>query len=454
MENHSYDNYLGMLGRGDGFARGPDGKPTDACPDAAGMPVRAFHMANTCQLPKQPSQAWNATHAQWNNGKMDGFVRSDSGPVAMGYWTGADIPFYYGLAKTFPVCDRWFGSCMGQTYPNRRFLLAATARGNIDTDNSTLTDFQPPNGTIMELLNKHAITWRDYYTDLPTTALFLPVAQANGDKLVKIDRFFADAAAGTLPAFSLVEPNFDHASEENSDDITTGESFVSEVVDAVMKGPGWAKTFLVWTYDEHGGYYDHLAPPRAVPPDDVGPRLAAGDSPGGYDIYGFRVPAVVVSPYAKRNYVSASCTTTRRSSSCSRRSTTCRRSPTATPRPTRSSTASSSARHPPSQPHRRCPRRGTRARPRRSATRPVLCPTPTADRRARALKAGRTRTGRAAGIASSGVSSSSTVGPTRAAIGASTSRSNPYTAAVLPASTCWSSDGSVPANDRRRLSRV
>ena len=109
MENHSYDNYLGMLGRGDGFTLGPDGKPTNACPDAGGMPVRAFHMANTCQLPKQPSQAWNATHAQWNNGEMDGFVRSDSGPVAMGYWTGADLPFYYGLATTFPVCDRWFG---------------------------------------------------------------------------------------------------------------------------------------------------------------------------------------------------------------------------------------------------------------------------------------------------------------------------------------------------------
>ena len=304
MENHSYDNYLGMLGRGEGFTVGSDGKPTNACPDAGGTPLRAFHMANTCQLAKEPSQAWNATHAQWNNGAMDGFVRSDSGPVAMGYWTGADLPFYYGLAKTFPVCDHWFGSCMGQTYPNRRFLLAGTARGNIDTDNATLNDFPPPNGTIMELLNKHGITWRNYFTDLPTTALFPPVATANGDKVVNVDRFFADAAAGALPAFSLVDPNFDHGSEENSSDITVGESFVAKVVDAAIKGPGWAKTVLVWTYDEHGGYYDHVAPPRAVPPDDVGPRLKAGDTPGGYDIYGFRVPAVVVSPYAKKSYVS------------------------------------------------------------------------------------------------------------------------------------------------------
>ena len=155
-------------------------------------------MPNTCQLPTQPSQTWNATHAQWDGGRMDGFVRSDSGPVAMGYWAGEDLPFYYGLARTFPVCDRWFASCMGQTFPNRRFLLAGTARGNIATDKKTVADFQPPNGTIMELLNRHAITWRDYFSDLPTTALFPPVLQANGDKVVTIERFFADAAWAVL----------------------------------------------------------------------------------------------------------------------------------------------------------------------------------------------------------------------------------------------------------------
>jgi phospholipase C len=235
---------------------------------------------------------------------MDGFVRSDSGPVAMGYWTGEDLPFYHGLARTFPVCDRWFGSCMGQTYPNRRFLLAGTARGNIATDRKTVADFQPPNGTIMELLNRHGVPWRDYFSDLPTTGLFPPVLQANGDKVVAIEQFFADAAAGALPSFSLVEPNYDHASEENSDDITTGESFVARVVDAVMRGPGWPKSILVWTYDEHGGYYDHVPPPPAVPPDEVGPRLAAADVPGGYDVYGLRVPAVVVSPYARKDYLS------------------------------------------------------------------------------------------------------------------------------------------------------
>ncbi len=305
MENHSYDNYLGLLGRGDGFTVGPDGKPTNSNPDANGNDVRAFHMANTCQLPKQPSQAWNASHVQLANGTNTGFVRSDSGPVAMGYWTGDDLPFYYGLAKTFPVCDRWFASCLAQTFPNRRFLLAATALGTINNDISIVTNGpQPPNGTIMEALNRHGITWRDYFSSLPSTGLYLPVLTANGDKAVHTEQYFADAAAGTLPAFSLVEPDFDRNSEENSDDISLGEAFAAKVISAAMQGPGWNKTLLVWCYDEHGGYYDHVPPPAAVAPDDVPPALGPTDMPGGYDRYGFRVPAVVVSPFAKKDYVS------------------------------------------------------------------------------------------------------------------------------------------------------
>jgi phospholipase C len=305
MENHSYDNYLGMLSRGDGFARGPDGKPTNSNPDANGQAVRAFHMANTCQLPRQPSQTWSASHVQYAAGTNQGFVRSDSGPVAMGYWTGDDIPFYYGLAGTFPVCDQWYGSVLAQTYPNRRFLLAATANGTINNDLKFVTDGpQPANGTIMELLNRNSIPWRDYYTSLPTVGLYLPVLAANGDKVVKIDQYFTDAAAGTLPAFSLVEPDYDQYSEENSDDITRGESFSSKVINAAMHGPAWNKTMLIWCYDEHGGYYDHVPPPAAVPPDNVPPMLGPNDPAGTYDRYGFRVPAVVVSPYAKRDYVS------------------------------------------------------------------------------------------------------------------------------------------------------
>jgi len=305
MENHSFDNYLGMLGRGDGFALDHNGRPKAANRDDKGNVVRAFRMPSTCQLMRAPGQNWNASHIQYDNGRNDGFVRA-SGPVAMGYWTKEDLPFYSGLARTFPLCDRWFGSCLGQTYPNRRFLLAGTAHGLVSTDVSKILAPSPPNGLILDQLNAHGISWRNYYTDLPQTGLYKAVVDNDGDKLVNIDQFYADAAAGSLPGLSLVDPGFDtEESEENDANIQIGESFVSRVVNAAMHGPAWSKTLLIWLYDEHGGYYDHVPPPRAIKPDEILPDIhVPPDQPGGYDRYGFRVPAVIVSPYARRNYVS------------------------------------------------------------------------------------------------------------------------------------------------------
>jgi phospholipase C len=224
----------------------------------------------------------------------------------MGFWNQDDLPFYYGLARTFPLCDRWFASCLAQTYPNRKFLMCGTAVGQVSTDLSQVGKAPPPNGTIFERLNDHGISWRNYSVDIPQILLFPPVYNANQDKVQRIAQFYLDVAAGTLPAVSLVDPGFvTDQSEENNADIRVGETFVSQVINAVMAGPGWAKTVLVWTYDEHGGYYDHVPPPRAIPPDDIPPQIMVPpDQPGGYDRYGFRVPAVIVSPYARPNYVS------------------------------------------------------------------------------------------------------------------------------------------------------
>jgi phospholipase C len=116
-----------------------------------------------------------------------------------------------------------------------------------------------------------------------------------------IRRFFRDAAAGTLPALSLVDPSFVDFSEENPQDIQRGERFAATVINAAMHGPGWPRTLLIWLYDEHGGYYDHIPPPPAVEPDDVRPDI--GDPSARYDRYGFRVPAVIVSAYARPNFV-------------------------------------------------------------------------------------------------------------------------------------------------------
>ena len=101
-----------------------------------------------------------------------------------------------------------------------------------------------------------------------------------------------------------MEPNYDTQSEEDPQDVQFGDQFMGKVVNAVMSGPHWRSTMLIWTYDEHGGYYDHVPPPPAIPPDDVPPALKPGDPPGGFDRYGFRVPSGVVSPYAKKDFVS------------------------------------------------------------------------------------------------------------------------------------------------------
>ncbi len=304
MENHSFDNYLGTLGRGDGFTIGPDGRPTAANADATGKVVRAFRMPTTCQQQGHPSQNWNDSHIQWDGGRNDGFVRSGSGPVAMGYWTAADLPFYHGLARTFPLGDRYFASVLAQTYPNRRYLLAATSWGLVSDPLPAPTDPPPPNGTIFDRLDAHRITWKNYYSNLPTTDLVPSLALRDKQNVVTIDRFYADAAAGTLPGYSIVDTEFVHASEEDPQDIVVGEAFSAKVVNAVISGPAWGRTLLVWTYDEHGGYYDHVPPPPAPAPDSIPPAISPTDQPGRFDRYGFRVPCVVVSPYARPNHVS------------------------------------------------------------------------------------------------------------------------------------------------------
>jgi phospholipase C len=311
MENHSFDNILGMLPRRARSRRKVDGLPLDKSgqqravnPDAAGQLVRASRAPSVCQLSGQPGQNWNASHAAWDGGKNDGFVRA-SGPVAMWFWDRADLPFTYSLASVFPVGDRYFCSTLCQTYPNRRYLMCGTSDGVIST---TGENFGVPaaNGSIFDRLDSHKISWRNYYTDLPATLIVpgIGTPQRSKTNLVKIDQFYTDAHRGKLPAVSFVDPHFEIQSEENPQDIQFGEQFVAKVVKAVLHSPNWKRTALFLTYDEHGGYYDHVPPPAAIKPDSTPPRLHPGDTPGAFDRYGFRVPLVAVSPYAKRNYVS------------------------------------------------------------------------------------------------------------------------------------------------------
>jgi phospholipase C len=301
MENHSFDNLLGMMGRGDGIPLGADGKPKVALPNGQGQLVHAFHMPSEC-MTNGVGNDWNVAHRSYDNGTNQGFVEASSGE-SVGYFLGEDIPFTWGLAKTFPLADRWFCSVLAQTDPNRRYLISGTSLGLI---NDTFPAPLPPNGTIFDSLNKHGITWKDYYSDLPSAGVYLAQLgqPAIRDNLVTIKQFYTDAAAGTLPQFSLLDPNFTIQSEENPQNIQFGDQFLSDVVSSVMSGPQWSKTLMIWTYDEWGGWYDHVPPPAAIPPDDIPPDLPPGSLPGTFARYGFRVPGGVISPYAKKDYVS------------------------------------------------------------------------------------------------------------------------------------------------------
>jgi phospholipase C len=378
MENHSYDNYLGMLAdRGEGLPLGPDGVPLAVNIGPNGEAYPAHRLTSTVQSGGDPTQTWHASHLQYGDGRNDGFAQSIAGVapgadpgVPMGYWTEQELPFYYGLARTFPLADHWFCSCLGPTFPNRRFLISGTAHGLIDDLPWDVVDY-PEAGTIFDALTTNGISWINYHNVRPVLVLlkrllggrvltavrrlaqvgrWLPAVlnRALGNKsftadvyplglarcvlhLRTVQRFFADADAGSLPDVSIVDPDFGEFSEENPQDIARGESFAAEVINRVMHGPAWPHTLLIWLYDEHGGYYDHVPPPPAVAPDDVPAHNFTLDWPGWlrallrpvlgkafrdlenidagpseYTRYGFRVPAVIVSPYARPGHVCSS----------------------------------------------------------------------------------------------------------------------------------------------------
>ncbi len=307
MENHSFDNLLGMVphqvpgrARVDGF-RLKHGRPVNANPDAAGQPIRAQHATSPCQLAGEPSQSWNASHQAYDNGRNDGFVKA-SAPVAMRYWDKRDVPFTYSLTESFPLGDRHFCSVLGQTYPNRSYFFAGTSQGTI---NDTIALTPPPDGSIFDRLDAHNIDWAMYYQNyqsaLVVTGIITP---ARAPRIRTFDRFSADVAAGHLPQFTFIDPNYSTTSEENPQDIQLGERFIAQVVRTLIEAGTWKHTVLFLTYDEHGGYYDHVAPPAAIAPDSIPPNLTSEDVPAAFDRYGFRVPMIVISPWARRHYVS------------------------------------------------------------------------------------------------------------------------------------------------------
>jgi phospholipase C len=280
-------------------------------------------------------------HEDWNYGWNDQFLAVNGNMDIMGYFNGSDLPYYYWLADKFAISDRYFCSVLGPTWPNRSFLYAATSFGIVETgqnisveETPTIFDYFSDSGKnsfanpIRETLRSNSVAyptnqplWK-YYSDAggPSGECSPSVS---GDYIQQLypkknypcaggsDQFVQDLKTGHLAPISFVDSNLGDdislgSSEHPTSNVQEGQAFSAKVINALLASTGaggyWWNTALFLTYDENGGFYDHVAPPAACTPDAYAPTGVT--SPYGFDNYGFRVPLIVVSPYAKRHYVS------------------------------------------------------------------------------------------------------------------------------------------------------
>jgi phospholipase C len=310
QENRSYDSYYGHLH--DQGQPGSSVEPNTGNPDPvnAGQTITPFKTTQQCTV-ADLNHSWNGTHQEWNNGKMDGFTAANvdtndpSGRRAMGYFDKQTLPFYYGLANTFAIADHYFASVLTQTFPNRFYLLTGTSFGHIRNDIGSYNQ-----KTVFQLLDQATpkVSWKIYLASFQVEELFTYV-QKHSSHIAKMPQYYKDAAAGKLPQVAFVESepfgDVNHESDEHPPaNVQVGAKFTHDVMQALIKSPNWSSSAMFLTYDEHGGYYDHVAPPPAPKPDNIAPMLQPGDTPAAFDRYGIRVPAIVVSPYARKHFVS------------------------------------------------------------------------------------------------------------------------------------------------------
>jgi phospholipase C len=305
QENHSFDNYFGKLNDPKHYGSALDGVTSELSnPDVNGNAVHPFHQGSFCVA--DPDHEWDPQHFNWDGGAMDRFVINNSagganGARVMGYYTEQDLNFYYALADEFAVADRYFCSVMGPTLPNRYFLMAASAFGHIENDLPPLFKSWQQR-TIFDQLQKYGVGWKYYHADWAYLAFFDTFWQ-HLDHTGGILDFQYDLHHGKLPAVSFVESSVLGSDEHPPNNIQTGQGAVADRVKDLLKSPYWKDSVLFLTYDENGGYYDHVPPPPACKPDSISPETE-GHFPAEYDHTGFRVPFVAISPFAKRHYVS------------------------------------------------------------------------------------------------------------------------------------------------------
>jgi len=290
MENRSFDHFLGWLPNADGKQAGL------TYVDNAGVSHATHSLSgdNTgCPHP-DPDHSYEGARVEFDQSAMDGWLRAGSNDVySIGYYGEQDIPFYAALARNYTACDRYFASILGPTFPNRLFLHAAqTDRLTNSTNISSLP-------AIWDRLGAAGVSANYFYSNVPFTALW-------GTKYLGISRLYAEflaaAATGTLPAVSYVDPRYTVLDDGTGNDdhphadIREGDLFLYQTFQAVANGPKWANTVFVVNFDEWGGFFEHIAPPRAAAPNLVDPDLVKGKA-----LLGCRVPTVVASPFSRGN---------------------------------------------------------------------------------------------------------------------------------------------------------
>ncbi|MCC6664569.1 MAG: hypothetical protein IT375_12525 [Polyangiaceae bacterium] len=302
MENRSFDHYFSKL-PAYGVKDVDVATDLDSNPDpSTGQPVARFHETRFCI--EDVNHDWEPVHEQWNQGKLDGFVKTNNpgGARAMGYHDQNDFPFYYWMAKTFSISDRFFSSTLGPTWPNRFFFYAGTAWGNTKT--GTLDPVADPiykqAPRITDLMKAAGKSWKIYRDGLTSFAVLFGLSGENyGSKLTDLA---TDVANDKLANLVLIDPSFNGQYQNDEHPPTNpqlGQKLVADVYATLTSNPAvWKKTVFFLIYDEHGGYYDHVPPPDACEPDNYLPPTH------GFGRLGFRVPILVASPYAKAGYVS------------------------------------------------------------------------------------------------------------------------------------------------------
>lgn len=302
-ENRSFDHYLSQLP-----ALGVT--DVDVAPDDVVLPapnnttVARFHQTSLCAA--DAGHSWNAMHKDYDHGANDGFALTNAttsdptGGHAVGYYDQNDLPFYYAAASTFAISDRYFSPTLTSTGPNRLYLYAATSNGSITNNGSAGI---PVGKTIFGLMQAGGVTWKVYSTSTYSFegSIFSSLPTSYPDNFKSMADFAADAEAGRLPNVVFLYPGSD---EHPPADVQSGQHDSAGIYGTVSSSPQWAHAAIFYTYDEGGGFYDHVPPPPACAPDAVAPALAPTDVAGDFARYGFRVPLIVASPYAKPHYVS------------------------------------------------------------------------------------------------------------------------------------------------------